>query len=304
MKFVWLDEDKYPNQIPFLKDNCEATKESIDPDVVVYRIKKVTGAILSQMKVMESCGFLKIIRSEVELESIDDIIPMTTRVEIMKGAPMYLKIYFSNWQITLSDSDLLSPIQFRKCLLQEGHFLIISSEDWNKIVQTWLNMSEEIWEETRNDIIIRKVLNYLGDCVIYEDVAVSRNTLWYNKEEKKDKNIVYCNIDVVVDWVNVKQRDAECVNARQLRGILSEYIDGNSVQKRIYGRRCGFWRFKIDKTEVDLDKKLQTKEKIEEHRKEDEDPSAEDPDDPYRGIMHRNRPYPRGSRWKDKDKLK
>ena len=255
MKFVWLDEDKYPNQIPFLKDNCEATKESIDPDVVVYRIKKVTGAILSQMKVMESCGFLKIIRSEVELESIDDIIPMTTRVEIMKGAPMYLKIYFSNWQITLSDSDLLSPIQFRKCLLQEGHFLIISSEDWNKIVQTWLNMSEEIWEETRNEVIIKKVLNYLNNCVVHEDIgaAISRNNLYHDKE---DDGVAYCHIDSVVELVNNKQRDADCVNARQLRGILSDYIDGDSIQKRIYSNRCRFWRFKIDKSEIDVKRQM------------------------------------------------
>ena len=48
MKFVWLDKDKYPNQIPFLKDNCEDTEESIDPDVTVYRIKKETDAIFSR----------------------------------------------------------------------------------------------------------------------------------------------------------------------------------------------------------------------------------------------------------------
>ncbi len=265
MKFVWLDKDKYPNQIPFLKGNCEDTGESIDPDVVVYRIKKETDTIFSQMKVMESCGFLKIMKEVNELEDAEDILHMTRRVEKLKStsgssSPMYLKVHFPHTTFLLTESELLSPTKFRKCLLREGKFIFISGKVWVPLVQAWLDMSEEIREESEDEQIIDRVLNYLVNCVVHEDVgkAVSRNTLYHDKE---DDGVAYCHIDSVMEVINSKKKDE--ISNRKLRVILSEYIDGDSIQKRIYNNRYRFWRFKIEKVHIDLERQLFNKDELE-----------------------------------------
>ena len=84
------------------------------------------------MKVMESCGFLKIMKEVNELEGATDILHMTRRVEKLKSksSPMYLKVYFPHATFLLSESDLMSSVKFRKCLLREGKFIFISGNAW------------------------------------------------------------------------------------------------------------------------------------------------------------------------------
>ncbi|GAH60028.1 unnamed protein product, partial [marine sediment metagenome] len=46
----------------------------------------------------------------------------------------------------------------------------------------------------------------------------------------------------------------------KLRGVLSDYIEGNSVQWRVRGRRVRFWGFSVDKCGIDLEKQKEKKE--------------------------------------------
>ena len=222
MKFIWIDEEKYPDQIPFLKDNYEEMDDSADPDVIIYKIKKMTDNIYSQMNVLEKCGFLKIFKETNEIESVHDIIPMTKRVERIKSSPMYLKIHFPNATFLLSEAELLSSTTFRKCLLREGKFIFISGKDWVDIVQIWLNMSEEIKEESEDDQVVDKVLNYISNCVVYKDIdkAISRSTLYH---DKKDNGVVYCFIDALMDIINHKRKNE--ITSRKLRAIMSDYVE-------------------------------------------------------------------------------
>jgi hypothetical protein len=258
MKFIWLDKEKYPDQIPFLKGNYDSF-QSADPDISVYKIKKETDQIRSRMKTLESCGFLKIMKAERmnELETYIDIIPMTQRVEKIKSSPMYLKIFFPNASFLLSETELLSVVAFRKCLLREGKFIPIPTKAWGVIVQHWLDVSEEIIEETEDDYIVDKILNYLANCVVYEDIdkAISRNTLHYDKE---DNGVVYSRVDTVVEFVNNKRKTE--ISSRKLRAALSGYIVGDSLRKRIFNNRYRFWKFDIKSTGVNIEKQLYVKD--------------------------------------------
>lgn len=261
MKFIWLDKEKYPDQIPFLKDNFNEF-DSADPDVSIYKVKKETEQIRSQMKTLESCGFLKIMKAEKinELETFIDIIPMTQRVEKIKSSPMYLKIFFPNTSFLLSETELLSVVAFRKCLLREGKFIPIPTKEWRVIVQHWLDISEEIIEETEDDYVVDKIMNYLSNCVVYDDIdkAISRNTLHYDKE---DNGVVYSRIDTIVEFVNNKRKNE--ISSRKLRAALSEYIVGNSMRKRIFNNRYRFWKFDIKKAGIDIEKQLYVKDDAE-----------------------------------------
>jgi len=264
MKFIWLDENKYIDSIPFLKNNYENTENSPDPDYIVYNVKKSSPEIYSQMHLLEKCGFLKIVKEINELESAEDIIPMTKRVEKLKSSPMYLKVYFPETSFLLSETELLSSTQFRKCLLREGKFIYIAPKDWVSIVKAWLNISVEIIEETEDEQMTDQILNYLINCVVYTDVdkAISRNTLFH---DKKDNGVVYCFIDGIMEVINYKRKNE--ITSRKLRAILSDYVDGNSIQKRIFNNRYRFWRFKIEKAGVDIEKQLYAEDDDENEQK-------------------------------------
>ena len=83
--------------------------------------------------------------------------------------------------------------------------------------------------------------------------AISRNTLYHDKE---DGGVVYSLTDSIIEVVNGKRKEE--ISNRKLRVILSEYIDGNSIQRRIHKNRYRFWRFKIEKTNISLDDQLVT----------------------------------------------
>ena len=108
--------------------------------------------------------------------------------------------------------------------------------------------------------IIDKILNYLVNCTVYEEInyAVSRNTLYHDKE---DGGVAYCLIDNIMEVINSKRKEE--ISNRKLRVILSEYIDGDSIQKRIYNNRYRFWRFKIEKVDINLEKQLFNKDELE-----------------------------------------
>ncbi len=261
MKFIWADDDKYPDQVPFLKNNYEIVEDNPDPDVTVYKIKKEDEHTNIRLKLLEEMGFIKIIKEINELQSVEDIIPMTKRVEKLKSSPMYLKIYFPNTSFLLSESELMTVTKFRKCLLREGKFISIPSKAWWGIVQYWLDVAEEIVEETEDDYVVDKVLNYLSNCIIYEDAdkAISRNTLFYDNDEK---GVVCSHIDAIVEFINNKRKNE--ISSRKLRAVLSDYVVGDSIRKRIFNNRYRFWMFDIAKSGVDLEKQLFVKEKSDE----------------------------------------
>lgn len=254
MKFIWLDKERSIDQIPFLKDNTETTEDSFDSDVLIYKVKKVTDDLHVQMNVLEKCEILKMIKETDEIDSAKDIIPMTKKVEKLKSSPMYLKIFFPNTTFLLSESELMCSTAFRKFLLREGKFINIGNKDWISIVQAWLGMAVEIKEETEEDQLVDKVLNYLSNCTIYieKNKSISRNTLFYDKKE--NPQVVYCFIDILMDIINTKRKTE--ITSRKLRAMLSNYVDGNSVQERIYNTKYRFWRFFIDKSGIDLERQI------------------------------------------------
>lgn len=252
MKFIWIDKEKSIDQIPFLKNNIEPTEESFDQEVTVYKVKKITDDLHIQMNVLEKCGLLALVKETDEIETAKDIIPMTKKVEKLKSSPMYLKIFFPNTTFLLSESELMCSTAFRKFLLREGKFINIGNKDWVSIVQAWLGMAIEITEETEEDQLVDKVLNYLSNCTIYTEKskAISKNTLYYNEMEEPE--VVYCFIDALMDIINNKRKTE--ITSRKLRAMLSTFVDGNSVQERIYNTKYRFWRFYINKTGIDIER--------------------------------------------------
>ena len=261
MKFIWIDDDKYPDDISFLKDNYEVVDDS-NPDALVYRVKKPSDNMQVWMETLERIGLLKIVRPSgvQDIESFEDIIGMTVRVEKLKSSPMYLKIYFPDASFLLSESELLSSNKFRRCLLREGKFIGIPNKAWREIVQYWLDVAEEIIEESEEEQIVDRVLNYLCNCTVYDEIdhALSRNTLFY---DKNDDGVVFSLTENVVDFVNSKSKTV--YSSRNLRVILSDYIVGNSVQRRVFNNRYRFWRFSIPKVGIDLNKQFFVKDEFE-----------------------------------------
>jgi len=258
IKFAWLNKIKI-DDIPFLKNNYEKTNEVINlsnKNINVMKVKDNTDKIYSEMIVLERCGFLRLIKDIQSVSTVDDIIPFTRKVQKIESSPTYLKIFFPNHTFILSESELMTPTTFKKCLLRLGKFIYISNKKWVKIVQMWLAMSETIAEETEDEQIIDIVLNYLSDCVIHEDIdkTVSRNTLYYNS---KEKNLVYCFSDALMEVINYKKTNE--ISNRKLRAILSDYVVDKS-RIRIFGKRYSFWKFDIIKSGVNIEKQMFDKE--------------------------------------------
>ncbi|RLF37266.1 MAG: hypothetical protein DRM99_00825 [Thermoplasmata archaeon] len=262
MRFIWIDDNKYPDDIPFLKGNYEVV-DSDNPDALVYQIKNPTDNMLVKLETLESAGMLKIVRTSgiKDINSFEDIIDMTVRVEKIKSSPMYLKVFFPDASFLLSETELLSSSKFRRCLLREGKFISIPGKAWTGIVQHWLDVADEVVEESEDEQIIDLVLNYLCNCTVYKDVdkALARNTLFF---DEADDGVVYSLTGNVVDFVNSKY-NKNSFNSRNLRAILSEFIVGNSVQRRIFTSRYRFWRFSIPKVGIDLDKQLFVEDEFE-----------------------------------------
>jgi hypothetical protein len=253
IRIVWLDDQKCIGDFKFLNGKFLSV-DSVDPDITEYEISLDDSETMNNLKFLSNFGMINIIGGVVEFETHEDILPCTRKVEKVKSNPMYLIIHFLDHEFILSETELLAPTKFRRCLLRIGKFINIPNKAWTQIVQSWLDTAIEIEEETEEEARVEKVLNYLSNCTIYEDItkAVTRNALFYDKEEN---GYVYCYIDGLLESINSGDK-GNAITSRKLRAILSRYIDGNSIQRRVYATRYRFWKFKIEKAEIDIETQL------------------------------------------------
>ena len=243
-RFMLTKENLSVRDIEFLRD--VEIRELRQPDgVLIYEIQADSN-LIQKMKVLEEAGFIKPIKEELrEVESVDDLISLTKRVEVVQGGSLYMRVHLSDHILTFNESQLLTPTMLRKYLLRLGKCLRIRQNDWDELVQYWLDIAEKIDEVSEEDEIIEKFLNYIRECRIVKEVeqAISPYTILLRDGE------FFCSTDTVAEKLGVSKR--------KLRSILSDYIVGSSVQFRSHGRRYRFWRLSAEKCGIDVERQLE-----------------------------------------------
>ena len=149
---------------------------------------------------------------------------------------------------------MVTPATFRKQLLRIGKVIRITNKEWDVILQAWMDMATKINEPSKEEDIIDTVLNYLEECTIYNNISscTGIKSLYYTKDDHK---VVLCRVDNVIHLF-------EDINKRMMRSILSKYIIGDSIQKRVDGNRVRFWAFSIEKTGIDIEAQMENEEKV------------------------------------------
>ena len=243
-------------------------REFREPDgKVIYEVQ-VDAELIQNMKVFEKAGFIKPIKEELrEVESIEDLFPLTKKVEIVQGGPLYMRVYLGDHILTFNENQLLTPTMLRKYLLRLGKILRIKQKDWDELLQYWLDIAEKVDEVSEEGEIEEKFLNYIRECRIVKEVeqAILPYTILLKDDE------FFISTDTVAEKLGVSKR--------KLRSILSDYIIGSSVQFRSHGRRYRFWKLSEKSVcEIDMKKQLEEEEaeEVEEAGEEVEEEATEE----------------------------
>lgn len=260
-RFILTKENISVRDIEFLQG--VEIREFRQPDgEIIYEVQADPN-LIQKMKVIEEAGFIKPIKEELrEVESIEDLIPLTKKVEIVQGGPLYMRVYLGDHILTFNENQLLTPTMLRKYLLRLGKILRIKQKDWEELAQYWLDIAEKVDEVSEEGEIIEKFLNYIRECRIVKEVeqAILPYTILLKDNE------FFCSTDTVAEKLSVSKR--------KLRSILSDYIIGSSVQFRSHGRRYRFWKLS-EKCEIDVKKQLE-EEEAEEAEEEVEEEATEE----------------------------
>ena len=239
MRFVVLKDDLYPGDVPFLR-SAKANEESSE---IVYEIGE---EVREKLKVLEEAGFVKVVKESLDsIRSVDDVMRLTERVEVLQGGTMFLRVFLCGHEIEFMEDELLNPIALRKRLLRLMAIVNIKNEEWNDLLRFWFSIATRVKEISEEDEIREEILTYLRRCVIYEDMnkSLGRMTLFY---DRKDPCVVFCCAE------NLKQFHGFNYTQRKIRWLLSDYIEGESVQRRIKNEKHRYWRISIEKAGIDL----------------------------------------------------
>jgi len=250
MRFMVI-KDIPLDDISFLKGEYKKVSAPTDPEIIY----EVDEKFREKLKVLEEAGFIRVIKQDLhDIEKVEDLIPMTERVQ---GGSLFLRVQLAGHTLSFTEGQLLSPTALRKYLLRMGKVLRIKQKDWEELLQYWLDTGEKVNEVSEEEEVAEKFLNYIGECRVVEDTkeALLPYTLLL-----RDGGI-YCSTDTVAEKMGLSKR--------KLRSILSDYIVGNSVRLRVYGRRYRFWEISADKCGIDIEKQL-VKDIVEEKEEEEE----------------------------------
>jgi len=261
-RFILTKENISIRDIKFLQG--VEIKEFRQPDgEIIYEVQADPN-LIQKMKVIEEAGFIRPIKEELrEVESIEDLIPLTKKVEIVQGGPLYMRVYLGDHILTFNENQLLTPTMLRKYLLRLGKILRIKQKDWEELAQYWLDIAEKVDEVSEEGEIIEKFLNYIRECRIVKEVeqAILPYTILLKDGE------FFISTDTVAEKLGVSKR--------KLRSILSDYIVGGSVQFQSHGRRYRFWKLS-EKSVCEIDVKKQLEEEEAEEAEEAEEEAEEE----------------------------
>jgi len=217
---------------------------------IFYEIPDTDAELIQEIKLLEKMKFVKTIKEEIrEIESIEDLFPLTKKVEIVQGGPLYMRVHLGDHILTFNENHLLTPTMLRKYLLRLGIVLRIKQKDWDELLQYWLDIGEKVDEVSEEREIEEKFLNYIRECRIVKEVeqAILPYAILLKDNE------FFVSTDTVAEKLGVSKR--------KLRSILSDYIIGNSIQLRSHGRRYRFWKLSEKSVcEIDVKKQLEEEE--------------------------------------------
>jgi len=289
-RFILTNKNISVKDIEFLQG--AEIREFRQPDgEIIYEVQADPN-LIQKMKVIEEAGFIRPIKEELrEVESIEDLIPLTKKVEIVQGGPLYMRVYLGDHILTFNENQLLTPTMLRKYLLRLGKILRIKQKDWEELAQYWLDIGEKVDEVSEEGEVVEKFLNYIRECRIVKEVeqAILPYTILLKDNE------FFCSTDTVAEKLGVGKR--------KLRSILSDYIIGSSVQFRSHGRRYRFWKLSEKSVcEIDVKKQLEEEEVEEVEEEATEERATEEGEEEREGCDEREEEGERAEEvWEEAD---
>ena len=253
MRFIVLNENFHIGDIKIFNDKIRVVSEGTIEGTTEL-IYEAGESLRDKLKVLEEIGYIKEIKSgQRRIKSAEDVIRHTDEVILLNGGDIYMRVKLLGKEINFTESELLSSIFLKKQLLRFKEVVSISPKEWEDILCYWFTIAREVHETSEEDEIITKVLNYLGDCVIFKDVKYCMGifSLYFNPDSTYSDR-VYCLVDDLVEFLKFENR-------RRLRSILGDYILENR-QFSVNGKRKRFWGFDIQKTEINFENQLKEEE--------------------------------------------
>lgn len=243
MRFVVLTDDFFIDETPL---KGKYTVEDSGGEFI-YQVEDIS--VKPELSFLELYGIIRLIHEESsELDNADDIIRLTDSVDILEGGSVYLKVKLMGKEFMFTELQLMSSVTLKRYMLRLGRFFNIKTVEWAAIVQYWLDTGSKTHEISDDEVLIEKAINYLKKCVIYTDIekALGYHSLFYDDDEQ---STVFCLVDSIIGALQIENR-------RKVRSVLSDYIEGDSMRKYVYGERKRFWQFKIDKCEINLTEQM------------------------------------------------
>ena len=262
VKFVITKDDLYPDQIAFLGgdytsiSSCDTDQNSCNDGLSMVETK---DEFIPDLDVLERAGFIKVVHDFDSIEEPSDILRCTKKVEMLQGGTVKLRVYILDgiWEFT--ESELLGPTALVKRLIRLKKAVYVKKEEWQEILSNWLRSAEDVIEINEDEEVREKFLLYILRCRIYTEIEKSLGVgaLFY---DESDHDVVYClsnNLKIVLKTLFVKESE---VSLRKIRWLLTDFISGESVQRRVMGERKRFWRISINAAGIDVKKQLFSEE--------------------------------------------
>lgn len=239
MKFTITSENFLLDEIPYLKGNWRANGDD------TYDI---SDSFLSEMRVFEKSGFVKILKDLNEIENAGDIIRKTESVSSFTGEPLQLAVTIAGSTFLFDEKELLSSRALRIRLLRLKKIVEIKSVEWKEILKFWFEIATELDEPSEAENMAMETLNYVGTSTIYFDAshALDYKTLYF---DEGNPGVVYCLIEKLIKALEKK---FPVVDNRNLRKAMGNRVT-ESKRIRVAGIRYRFWGFKINECELNLE---------------------------------------------------
>lgn len=203
----------------------------------------------SKLDFLQELGYIQMIRDEQRvIQGVDDILRLTESVEMLTGGQMHLKVHLAGNQYDFTEAETDNGRKLRRSLIRTGVVLSITLKEWNTILAYWLDIAVRKSEMSDDADVAEEVLNYLRSSRIHTDIkqTLGRRHIYYDPAHPE---VVLCSTDLVMKYLDRKDK-------RKMSSILSDYLEGQSVQKYVSKERKRYWVFNIERCGLNLEEQM------------------------------------------------
>lgn len=195
-------------------------------------------------------------KSKVNIENLHlpELKDEVTQMIIFDGSEKIYELHFGNKIIRLEGKEIMDTNVFRQRYFETFGILIPTYRsiltDWAYLVTYW---TKEVGDKESNVEIISEsdeakelILDYINSTPLSDSLSFTEGLNSLIKEDM----CIYVSTKVIK---SILRRAQVNITMAKLHYLIKNYLVSGSIVKKVEGKSMRFWRFKINKFEIDIE---------------------------------------------------